>query len=219
MELIQIAIVDDHQLFREGLAFIIEQHQDLSLTLEAPSGQELLDKLNKADSLPHVILMDLKMPDMDGIECTAKVKALYPDIKIIALSMYDQEDYILHALDIGANAYLPKHSSSQEVTKAIQTVYEKGFYFDDKVSQILLKGLKKKNIKKPKMDDHVVLTPREREILGLILKEYTTQEIANQLFISVRTVETHRKNIVDKFGARNIAGLVIKAIQMGYLEN
>ena len=215
MKTIKIAIADDHQLFREGLAFIIQQHKEFELVIDAENGEDLLEKIKQTSNLPDVILMDIKMPQMDGMECTQKVKTLYPSIKIITLSMYDQEDFILHLLDLGVNGYLLKHSSAQEVKNAILTVLEKGYYFTDFVSQVMLSGLKKKKVFKPKTDENIQITPREKEILDLILKEYTTNEIADKLFISIRTVETHRKNLLEKFGAKNTAGLVIKALHLG----
>ena len=217
MNAIKIAIADDQQLFREGLTFIIQQHADLKIVLEAEHGQDLLDQLDQANTLPDIILMDIKMPKMDGMECARILKQRYPKIKIITLTVYDQEDYVLHLLDLGVNGYLRKLTSGKDVCKAIRTVMSKGYYFDDFVTQIMLSGLKKKRhvATKPKVDDEVSITPREREVLALILKEYTTQEIADQLFVSIRTVETHRKNLLNKFGVKNVVGLVIKALQMG----
>ena len=217
MDTITIAIVDDQPLFREGLTFIIQQHADLKIVLEAEHGQDLLDQLAQTHTLPDVILMDIKMPKMDGMECVKILKQAYPEIKIITLTVYDQEDYVLHLLDLGVSGYLRKLASGQDVCKAIRTVIEKGYYFDDFVTQIMLSGLKRKRqvTSQPKVDNEVSVTPREREVLNLILKEYTTQEIADQLFVSIRTVETHRKNLFAKFGVKNVVGLVIKALQMG----
>ena len=218
MEKIKIAIADDHQLFREGLAFIILQNQGLELIIDAENGKDLLSQLEASPQLPNIILMDIKMPGMDGMECTQKVKAKYPGIRIIALSMYDQEDFILHLLDLGVSGYLLKDSSAQEVNKAINQTYDTGYYFSDIVSQAMLRGLKRKKAFKPKINDQVQVTPREKEILDLIIKEYTTQEIAEKLFISTRTVETHRKNLLEKLNAKNTAGLVIKALHYGFVS-
>jgi DNA-binding NarL/FixJ family response regulator len=218
MKTIKIAIADDHQLFREGLTFIIQQQAEFELIIDAQNGIDLLEKLQQVGQLPDVILMDIKMPQMDGMECTSKIKTLYPQIKIIILTMYDQEDFILHLLDLGVNGYLLKQSSAQEVKKAIIAVVEKDYYFDEVICQVMLRGLKKKKAFKPKMDENIQITSREKEILDLIFKEYTTNEIADKLFLSVRTVETHRKNILEKFGAKNTAGLVIKAINLGLLS-
>ena len=217
MNSIKIAITDDQQLFREGLTFIIQQHVDLEIVLEAAHGQDLLDQLEQAAVRPDVVLLDIKMPKMDGMECAKILKQRYPKIKIITLTVYDQEDYVLHLLDLGVNGYLRKLTSGKDVCKAIRTVMDKGYYFDDFVTQIMLSGLKRKRavVTKPKVDDEVNITPREQEVLSLILKEYTTQEIADQLFVSIRTVETHRKNLLNKFGVKNVVGLVIKALQMG----
>ncbi|OJJ17111.1 DNA-binding response regulator [marine bacterium AO1-C] len=217
MDTIKVAIVDDQPLFREGLTFIIQQHADLEIVLEAEHGEDLLNQLSHTTVLPDVILLDIKMPKMDGMECARILKQNYSKVKVITLTVYDQEDYVLHLLDLGVNGYLRKLTSGKDVCKAIRTVIDKGYYFDDFVTQIMLSGLKKKRsiAAKPKVDDEVSITPREREVLALILKEYTTQEIADQLFVSIRTVETHRKNLLNKFGVKNVVGLVIKALQMG----
>jgi DNA-binding NarL/FixJ family response regulator len=197
------------------LSFIIKQTPEFELIFDASNGIELIERLCEVDSKPNVILLDIKMPEMDGMECTSKIKSLYPDTKIIILTMYDQEDFILHLLDLGVNSYLLKSSSAQEVNKAIRTVVEKDYYFDDAVCRVMLRGLKRKKIFKPRIDDHVQITAREKEVLDLILMEYTTSEIADQLFVSVRTAETHRKNLLEKFGVKNTAGLVIKSIKLG----
>ena len=215
MSTIKIAIADDHQLFREGLAFIIQQQSNLELVIQASHGKELLDKIASLSALPDVVLLDIKMPVMDGMECARIIKSQYPSVKIIVLSMHDQEDFILHFLDLGVHGYLLKNTSSQEVYQAIQSTIDKEFYFDDFTCKIMLNGLKKKRVSKSTLDNQVQVTPREKEVLDLILKEYTTNEIAQQLFVSIRTIETHRKNLLAKFGAKNTAGLVIKALSLG----
>lgn len=217
MSKIKVAIADDHQLFREGLAFILEKEEDFDVLFDAENGEDLLQKLQKSLEPADVILMDIKMPVMDGMEATQQIKKQYPKMKIISISMYDQEDFVLHLLDLGVNGYLLKETSAQEVKKAIRTVKDKGYYFDDFVSQIMLSGLKRKNRNKPNVDGHVQITTREKDVLKLILKECTNHEIAEKLFISVRTVETHRKNLLDKFRVRNTVGLVIRALELGIL--
>lgn len=207
---INIAIADDHQLFREGIATIINFYPNLHVIYDVGNGEELLQKMTQ--ELPDVVLLDLKMPKVDGMEAAERIKDLYPQVKIIVLTMHHQEDFIIHMLKIGVNAYLLKNTSSQEVKKAIESVYAKDYYFDENISQVMLKGLRKKHVIKPKLEANTRLTPREGEVLELICREYTTSEIAEKLFVSTRTVETHRKHLLEKLGAKNTAGLVIKAI-------
>lgn len=155
---------------------------------------------------------------MDGIQVTEVLKEQYPEIKVIILTMQHQEDFILHMLNLGVNAYLLKDTSSTELKKAILATYQRDYYFDERISKVMLQGLKKKHLHKPKLDDHARLTPREKEVIDLICREYTTPEIADKLFVSQRTIETHRKNLLEKLGAKNTAGLVIKAIMLGFFE-
>ncbi|MEL6534308.1 MAG: response regulator transcription factor [Bacteroidota bacterium] len=212
MDTIKISLADDHLLFREGLATIISFVPHLSVIQQASDGEELIALLE--EELPDVVLLDLKMPRMDGIQATEIIKERFPSVKIIILTMHHQEDFILHMLNLGVNAYLFKNASTHEVRKAIESCHTKGFYFDDTISQVMLKGLKKKHISKPQLDAQANITPREAEVLDLICREYTTPEIADKLFVSTRTVETHRKNLLTKFNAKNTAGLVIRAISL-----
>lgn len=213
---IKIAIADDHALFREGLVGILNSFEDFDVICEVGSGNELLQYLHV--QLPDVVLLDLKMPGMDGIQVTENLKSLHPSIKVIILTMHHQEDFILHMLNLGVNAYLLKDTSSKELREAITATHQRDYYFDDRVSKVMLQGLRKKHLHKPKLDIQTRLTPREEEVLELICREYTTPEIAEKLFVSQRTVESHRKNLLEKLGAKNTAGLVIKAISYGFFQ-
>lgn len=215
---VRVAIADDHVLFRKGLITILELDDDLEVIYDADNGEELIKKLEA--QVPEVILMDLKMPVMDGMEATKLIKAKYPEVKILILSMYDEEKFIIHCLELGANGYLLKNTDPDEVVKAIHTVVEKDFYFNNHISTVMLKGLNQKTRAKgkPQFDNSVELTKREREILELICKELTTPEMAEKLFISNRTVEGHRKNLLEKTGAKNTAGLVVFALKNELVE-
>lgn len=213
-----VAIADDHNLFREGLKLIIEGDQGLHLVLESSNGQELLDAIEGMEHKPDVVLLDLKMPVKDGIETTRELKAEYPEIGVLILTMLDQDDYILHLLDMGANGYLLKNSSATEVQTAIRTVVEKDFYFNQHVSSVMLSGLRRKRKAPPALNNSSHITEREREVLELLCQENTTSEIAERLFVSVRTVETHRKHLMEKLGAKNTAGIVYRAVKEGLLE-
>jgi len=213
-ENIQLAIADDQRLFLKGMRFIIDTFENIDLVIEAYNGQDLIDKLKL--NTPDVVLLDLKMPVMDGIETTKYLKIHYPDLKIILLSMHNDERLITYMMEIGANGYLLKDEEPEQVKEAIESVMEKDFFFNEYVSKALLKGVKGKNEPTPatiSMRAADNLTKRELEVLQLICQECTTAEIASQLFISVRTVEGHRKNLLEKTGVRNMAGLVIYALK------
>lgn len=218
MPSIKLAIADDQVLFLKGLRLLIRSFENIELIIEASNGQELLDAI--AQQQPDVILMDLRMPVMDGLEATEKIRAQYPDIKIILLTMYDEERLINHMMKIGANGYLLKNEEPEVLKKAILTVHEKEFYFNDYVSKALLKGMQKKNqgVRPWKIQDNLQLTKREMEVLQLICRELTSGEIAEQLFISIRTVENHRNSLLSKTGVRNTAGLIIYAIRNKLVE-
>ncbi|MCG8326033.1 MAG: response regulator transcription factor [Chitinophagales bacterium] len=216
---IKVAIADDQVLFLKGLKFIIETFDNIELVLEAQNGRQLLDKLK--DIEVNIILMDLKMPVMDGMEATIEVRKLYPDVKVIFLSMHDDERLISHMMKIGASGYLLKNESPEVVRDAIIAVAEKGFYFNDYVSKALLSGLHSKNSAvdlKHHFKEKMLLTKRELEVLDLICRAYTTAEIGEKLFISKRTVEGHRKNLIEKTGVKNTAALIVLAIKNGLVE-
>ena len=215
MQIIKLAIADDQKLFLKGLKFIIQTFEDVEIVAEATDGQELLDKIEL--TRPDVVLSDIKMPGMDGIEATKVIKSRYPDIKIILLTMYDDERLISHVMEIGASGYLLKDEDSEVVEEAIRSVMKKGFYFNDYVSRALLKQVKNKNKLTPteilSNSPQTSLSPRELEVLQLICQEMSTNEIAQKLFISARTVEGHRKKLLEKTEVKNVAGLVIYAVK------
>ncbi len=211
METIKLGLIDDHNLFREGIKSLIDKMPDISLALEAVSGKDLLTKLNNI--VPDVILLDLEMEDMNGVETTLKLQELYPNLKIIILTMHKEERMISYLMEIGANGYLLKDTSQNELEEAIRSVYNQGVYFNPFVSNALLKGLKHKVTKPPMIGKDYYLTTRELEVLELITKEYTTNEIADELFLSTRTIEGHRKNLMSKLGVKNMAGLIMKAVK------
>ena len=215
---IKVAIADDHTLFREGIELIIESVPEFELVLTVPDGQALLDGMVNLPVRPDVVLLDLKMPKKDGMKTTPELRAAYPEIKILILTMFDQEDYILHMLDVGANGYLLKNSSTQDVKTAIKSLAEKEFYFTDQISKVVVAGLRKKRKLPPAFNAGEKLTPREEEVLSLICSENTTQEIADKLFVSVRTIETHRKHLMEKLGATNTAGIIYRAMKQGLLS-
>lgn len=212
-KVIKLMIVDDHQLFRSGLISLMNSFQDIEVLGEAGNGQELLNLLEEKQ--PDVILMDLNMPTMDGIEATKAVKAKYPDIKIVILTMQDEDKFIIHLIDQGANGYLLKNAHPEEMVHAIRTVVEQDQYFNQMTSQVLLNSLRdgRKKNQKPNFSNQLELTRREREVLQLICEGLSNAEISEKLFISIRTVEGHRSNLLNKTDTRNSAGLVAYAIR------
>lgn len=217
MNTMRIALADDHTLFRKGMQKLIDELPGKQVVYDAANGAELLQWLDATSDKPDVILMDLNMPKMNGIEATRIIHNKYPDIKIIVLTVYDEEQFIVRLVECGADGYLFKNAEIAEVEKAIHDVISNGFYFNDKMLNAIRKGpaLKNKNIS---FNSKVNLTRREQEILKLICNELTATEIADKLFISTRTVDGHRQNLLDKIGARNTAGLVIYAIKNKLLD-
>ncbi|WP_108867685.1 response regulator [Aquimarina aquimarini] len=211
METIKLGLVDDHNLFREGIKSLLKKMEGISLVLESVSGKDLLAQLNNVT--PDIILLDLEMEDMNGVDTTLKLQKLYPDLKIIILTMHKEERMISYLMEVGANGYLLKDTNQHELEAAIRSTYEKGFYFNPFVSKALLKGLKHKTTKPPTINKDYHLTSRELEVLEGITQEFTTAEIAEQLFLSVRTIEGHRKNLMNKLGVKNTAGLIVKAVK------
>jgi len=213
MAIIKYAIADDHKIFRQGLKYALADDHKLKLTGEAENGIELMALLAKQKT--DVVLLDIKMPDMDGIETTQKIQSDYPDIKILILTTHEEENFIIHLLELGANGYLVKNAEPEEIKNAIHHVYENDYYFNDLVSNAMLRNITDKNKHDDKSHDDIKLTNREKEVLKLICAEYTTAEIAEKIFLSARTVEGIRTSLIEKVGVRNAAGLVVYAVKSG----
>ncbi len=215
---IKIAIADDEQLFRKGITFLLEKEERFEIILEAENGQQLIDAINP-ENFPDIILMDLKMPILNGVETTKIIHKNFPDIKIIALTSYDGKSFITNMIDVGASSYLLKNTSPKIVVHTIKEVFEKGFYYDEKVLKTIHENLLSSSGKRIKSDlDKRLLSNREIEVLELICEQYTTSEIAEKLFISPRTVDGHRNTLLLKTGSKNVAGLVIYGIQKKLIE-
>lgn len=211
MKTIQLGLIDDHNLFREGIKSLLDKIPEVTLVLEAVNGKDMFTKLKNV--VPDVVLLDLEMEEMNGVDATKQLQEEYPDVKILILTMHKEERMISYLMEIGANGYLLKDTTREELEDAIKTVYKKGFYFNRYVSEALLRGLKNKTNKPVKIGKDYHLTAREIEVLELIAQEYTTAEMAEKLFLSSRTIEGHRKNLVSKLGVKNTAGLIIKAVK------
>ncbi len=216
MNRIKIAIADDHKIYRDGLKVGLSSDDNLELVLEADNGEDLLNGL--ASKQPDVILMDLKMPIMDGIEATKEIRKRYNSMKVLVVTMYDDDKFIIHLMEIGANGYLLKNANADEIKKSIYSAFETGYYFNDLVNKALLKKLVLKGNIKPSFNQNVEFTERELEVLLLICEEKTTAEIAKEIFLSPRSVEGIRQKLIDKVGVRNTAGLVMFAIKNGIVK-
>lgn len=209
---IKIILVDDEVLFRKGISFLLTREKNIEVLFEASNGLELMEFLKGDNPKPDIIIMDLKMPFLNGIEATKIIRRDFPDIKIIALTSYDSKSFIANMVDVGAVSYLVKNATPQELFATINEVAEKGFYYSDYVLNIIQKDIVSNKKTKCSFDTNFI-TSRELEVLQLICKQKSTVEIGEKLFISPRTVEGHRNNLLLKTESKNIAGLVVFAIQ------
>jgi DNA-binding NarL/FixJ family response regulator len=212
MKSINICLVDDHSLFREGLRFLLSGLDYVNEVSEAANGKQFLDDIKGRQV--DLVLLDIEMPEMNGMEVARKTLELYPEIKIIALSMYSDENYYSSMIEAGANGFLLKNSNFSEVKKAIVDVYEGRNYFSTEILQSIVSRINKKTIKKENYD----LTEREIDVLYHICKGHSNPEIAEVLSISKRTVDKHRENLLQKTHSKNTANLVVFAIKQGYFE-
>ncbi|MBK8806223.1 MAG: response regulator transcription factor [Bacteroidales bacterium] len=207
-----VFIVDDHNLFREGLKFLLSNCSIIGSIYEANCGKQFLEQLDTLK--PDVVLMDIEMPEMNGIETTQLAMSKCPDLKVIALSMYSYENYYSQMIDAGAKGFLLKNSKFEMVEHAILEVYSGNNYFSNEILVAILSNLNKK--KSPKKIS--ILSEREIEILFNICKGLSNSEISELLSISKRTVDKHRENLLLKTESKNTAGLVIYAIKNGIFE-
>lgn len=213
MEEIKIGIVDDHKLFRKGIANICNSFTNVSVVLEADNGKQLIEQLQNQKNIPDIILLDLNMPEMDGIETMKQLKKIQPSIKNIILSIYNEERIIFHLVECGARGYLFKNCELEELENSIRVVASKGFYFPGNIIELLQDYLQRAKNKMYASATFVDITDREKEILVLICEQYTAEEIGKKLFISKRTVEGHKNHLLLKSGCKNVAGLAIFAIK------
>ena len=221
MEKIRLAIADDHKIFRNGLKSILEDCADFDLVLEASNGSQLINRLanTRPEVMPEVILMDIKMPELDGIQTTAQVKQHHNNIKVLALSMFNEDKYIVDMMRAGASGYLLKNAEPEEILEAISTVYYRDYYFNEHLSVTLIKQLTANS--QPLSSGGAFkaeLNEREIEVLKLVCQENSSQEIADKMCLSVRTVEGYRARLFEKTKSKNLVGLVIFAIKAGIIS-
>jgi len=212
MEKIRIIIVDDHQLFRNGLKILLNSFPDFEVTGEVSNGEEFLKLLKTAKA--EIALMDINMPEMDGIDATRKGQKICPEINIIALSMYDEEEYYYKMVDAGAKGFLLKDSDISQVREAILTVIKGGSYFSQELLYHVIQKIKHREHENKSAN----LSKREKEVLLKICEGLSNQEIADNLFISKRTVDKHRANLLGKTNSKNTASLILFAIRNKLIE-
>ncbi|MGE0076814.1 MAG: response regulator [Bacteroidales bacterium] len=219
MEKIKVLIVDDHQIVRDGISSILADESDIELIGSISSAQKALDFIKATP--PDVLIADLSMPNMSGIELTERINQNYPSIKVLILSMFNNEEYIVKAIQAGAKGYLPKQDSTTELLlEAIRTIYNDEEFFSPSISKIVMKSFVN-NIKSNKPGDSSKknqLTSREKEILKLYVEGYTNSEISEKLNLSIYTVKTHKNNIMQKYNFKSTVEMIKFAIKNNIVE-
>lgn len=206
---INIALVDDHSLFREGMISLLKEYEDLEVVIEATDGTAFFNELPGKEV--HVILLDIEMPAMDGIETMIQLSKKHPEIRIIVLTSHHEAELIFRLTELGADAFIPKGKNIEHVVEAIRSLHRDGYYHSEETSKALMMGLQKRN-KHSKTFKTTPLSDREIEVLKLLCEQHTNREIAEILKLSPRTIDTYRENIFIKIGAKNIVGIVRYAI-------
>lgn len=215
-EQIKVAIADDHKIFRDGLKMALRDRDYLKILWEAEDGRDLMHKLKIKQ--PDVLLMDIRMPEVDGINAIGLIRKEYDGIKIIVLTMYDDQELITKMMEMGANAYLTKTTDPDEIYQAILTCMNDDFYFNDLVNKAVLLKLQHKKSVRQFYPNPVKFSEKELKILKHISEDKTTEEISKEVFLSPRTIETIRQKMKEKVGAKTIAGLVMYAMRNKLLD-
>ncbi|HMQ07884.1 MAG TPA: response regulator transcription factor [Saprospiraceae bacterium] len=215
--MIKVAIADDHAMFVDGIDSILKDESNISVAGKCFDGASVLDFVKSQPV--DILLLDINLPDINGIEVCKQLSQSNSDLKIIAISMFNEESVVTEMLNNGAKGYILKNTGRDELIKAIETVHNGQTYFSKDVTQTIMNSLLKQRKKTDKSNKFLPkISRREKEILKLIIEEYTTPEIAEKLFISLKTVETHRSSLLAKLNARNSAGLVRIAIENKILD-
>jgi DNA-binding NarL/FixJ family response regulator len=216
MDIIKVGIADDHKIFRKGVILSLKPYHNIQFVLEAENGEELIQGV--ATAKPDIILMDLKMPVKDGIETTKYLNKHFPEIRILILTMYEDERFVGHLMDSGANGYLLKSTDPEEIKQGIMDVMRTGFYLNNFVNRVLIKKNYSKQKFNPSLNSEAVISDREKEVLSLVCLEYTAQEIAQKMDISARTVEAIKDRLMERFGVKNSVGLVFFAMKNSLID-
>ncbi len=211
----RIVLADDHKILREGLRHLLEKHLGHSVVGEADTGQRAVDLVNSTS--PDLVIMDVSMPDMNGIEATRTILKDHPEVKVIALSMHSDKWFVGDMLNAGASAYLLKDCAFEELERALEAVCAEGSYVSTDLRSSLLDDYVKKL--QGKYDEiELSLTPRERNVLLLLVEGFTTKEIASELSVSPKTIETHRAHLMEKLGVESVAALIKFALRQGLIN-
>ncbi len=214
---IDLVLVDDHNLFREGISYLLSQIEFLNIVGEASNGKEFLTLLETIE-MPDIVLLDITMPEMNGIEACKIATKKYPGINIIALSMNDEQEYYFQMIQAGARGFVLKQSGKEKLKEAINEVLNGGSYFpEDILRKIIFKFGTDESVEN-QLESQFGLTKREKEVLALLCQGFTNAEIADQLFLSAKTIEGHRANLLSKTGTKNSAHLVMFAIKKGIIK-
>lgn len=212
---VNILLADDHNIVRDGIKTLLEDEVGFKVVTEAKTGAEAIEACQEHDI--DVIIMDINMPEMNGIEATKHIKKEFPDIKILGLTMMDEDQHIRDMIEAGASGYILKSSGKDELVEAITKILDGQHYFSEETTRSVMMEMVKGTTGKSKTDPGE-LTEREIEVLELIVEQYTNQQIADELHISIRTVDAHRRNLLQKTGAKNTAGLVTYAIKHNLVD-
>jgi len=213
---IKVAIADDHKIFRDGIKMSLRDREFLKILWEAEDGKDLMHKLRIKQ--PDILLMDIRMPELDGINAIGLIRKEYEEVKIIVLTMYDDQEMITKMMEMGANAYLTKTTDPDEIYHAIITCMNEDFYFNDLVNKAVLLKLQHKKTVRQFYPNPTKFTEKELRILKCIAEDRTTEEISKEVFLSPRTIETIRQKMKEKVGAKTIAGLVMYGMRNKLLE-
>jgi len=216
MDTIKVAIADDHKIFRKGVIHSLRPYTNIQFVLEAENGGELIQGVESAN--PDIILMDLKMPVKDGIETTKYLNKHFPSIRILILTMYEDERFVGHLMDSGANGYLLKSTDPEEIKQGIVDVMRTGFYLNNFVNRVLIKKNYSKQKFNPSLNSEIVISEKEKQVLSLVCLECTAQEIAQKMDISARTVEAIKDRLMERFGVKNSVGLVFFAMKNSLID-
>ncbi|MDQ6662003.1 MAG: response regulator transcription factor [Chloroflexota bacterium] len=214
---IRIVLADDHTILRAGLKMMLNAQPDMVVIGEAQDGRQAISEIQRVQ--PDIVLMDITMPDMNGIEATRRIKKLFPEVKVLVLTMHENDEYVFQALRAGASGYMLKEAADTELITAIHVIYSGQFYLSPTAQSVMVGDYLQRVRTGEEKDSYSSLTEREREILKLVAEGFTNNQIAERLVISPKTVDTHRTHVMDKLNLHSRAELVKYAMRRGLLED
>ena len=215
MPKIRVLVVDDHTIVRDGICALLRLAGDIEVVGEAANGREALEMAKKL--MPDVVLMDIAMPNMDGLEATRRIRKEFPKVKVLVLTQYDDKEYVFPVIEAGASGFISKTAASSELVSGIRSVYRGDSFLSPSAARILVEDYQQEASIRKEQDPYKQLTDREREILKLLAEGYTTRKIADMLVISVKTVEGHKTNLMSKLDIHNRTDLVKYALRKGII--